>query len=74
MKCRAKILQIIFRHFRVVLMKDRHKHTENEINPTAIIGSVTEIWWVAALFFFHEIQSTQGALCLMVNMMRCTTP
>lgn len=44
MKSGTKILQIDFRHFQVVLMKkDRHKHTKNGINTTAVIGSVTEI-------------------------------
>lgn len=72
MKSGTKILQINFRHFQVVLMKDRHKHTENENYPTAIIESATEIWCFG--FFPHEIQSTQWAVSLMFNMMRCTTP
>ena len=57
MKPGTKILQINFMHFRVVLMKDRHKHTENEINTTAIIGVPQKYAFFAMKFNLHNGQS-----------------
>lgn len=57
MKSGMKILQINFRHFRIVLMKDRHKHTKNEIKTTAIIGVPQKHVVFAMKFNLHNGQS-----------------